>query len=82
MTLLADDDQSKKLEVLFGEEFEEFETLVLRSLDASVVADLNSDDLELWSVFIGSMKEYLKPGKHCFTVYFLGILLCLKPGPS
>lgn len=64
LTALADDEQSTAMEARFNEkDFEEFETLVLRSLDASIVTDLNSDDAGLWLVFVGLLKRYMTPGE-------------------
>lgn len=64
------------MEVRFGEKnFEEFETLVLRSLDVSVVADLNSGDAGLWEVVVGLLKKYLQPGEypHCIHATYCSV---------
>ncbi|KAI0295094.1 armadillo-type protein [Multifurca ochricompacta] len=59
---LTDKEQAPVWEKLFGPQFEEFVTIIVSALDASVAGLLNESSDTLWPIFLGAIKFYFEPG--------------------
>lgn len=79
LTALTDHKQSEEMARRFGErEFEEFETLVVRSLDVATVGELNGDDSRMWGILVGLVKRYMRPGESYSNTRFSSSSLTLS----
>lgn len=63
LQLLVDNSQREKLAALCGDQFAEFSTLLVSSLDSSLIQDFNHSESNLWPVYLGIVYHYSNTGK-------------------